>query len=75
MTSYYELMTDRIAFFSNRVDTYAKAKGFDNRSVVEHLHEISLRNGHDAVTAEIDQVVPNELHSSRMPAIRKEDVL
>jgi hypothetical protein len=75
MASYYELMTDRIVFFSNRVDTYAKAKGFDNKSVVEHLHEISLRNGHDAVTAEIDQVVPNELHSSRMPAIRKEDLL
>jgi hypothetical protein len=71
MADLHQLVETRSVFFANRVDTYARLKGFDNKTVVLHLVELANEYGTDAITGIIDQVVPADLHSSRMPAIRK----
>lgn len=66
-----ELVASRIAFFGNRVDAYAAAKGLTNKTVIPHLMDLALKKGTDQITNIIDEVVPAELHSSNMPPIIK----
>lgn len=72
MSESFDLIAKRSAFFANRVDAYARAKGLNNQTVVEDLQLIALEHGAKAVGRMVDLYVPNELHSSRMPGIRKE---
>ena len=62
-----ELINDRCQFFRKRVEAYAVLKGLDSVSVVNYLSQFARENGEAAITAEIDSVVPADLHSSRMP--------
>jgi hypothetical protein len=68
----HTIVRDRSTFFVDRVDTYARLKGFDNKTVVTHLLELAHVHGARKITGIIDEVVPAHLHSSRMPVIRKE---
>lgn len=72
MPELHELIRERSAFFANRVDTYAKAKGFSTSGVLAHLQDIAHRQGESSITGIIDAVVPPELHSSQMPPIIKQ---
>lgn len=75
MADLFNLVADRSAFFANRVDAYALAKGLSNLEVVADLQALSMIYGERAISGIIDQHVPAELHSSRMPIIRKEAAL
>ena len=73
MSSYYNRIAERSAFFAKRVEFYAKIEGLSNEGVVTKLQLISIKHGNQAVTKIIDLVVPEELHSSRVPNIKKKD--
>ncbi|HEY4148912.1 MAG TPA: hypothetical protein VGM41_08285 [Chitinophagaceae bacterium] len=72
MPKLHELVADRSAFFANRVDTYARRKGLCPRGVISHLQELAQLHGEKSITGIIDQEMPPELHSSKMPPILKQ---
>ncbi|MBC8053776.1 MAG: hypothetical protein H7Y13_11995 [Sphingobacteriaceae bacterium] len=67
----YTIITERCAFFKARVDFYANVMGLDHRQVVEHLMQITKYQGEAAITPIIDAVVPEYLHSSKLPELRE----
>jgi hypothetical protein len=69
MPDLHELVAERSTFFANRVDTYARLTGYNTKTVVQHLLQLSLEHGEQQITGIIDKVVPADLHSSKMPAI------
>ncbi len=75
MADFFTLVADRTAFFANRVDAYARSRNLNSQEVVADLQQLSLIHGNEAISGIIDKHVPDELHSSRMPAIRKEVAL
>lgn len=71
---YDHIIRARVIFHRDRFSAYIQAKGLTDQEGKEHLVVFAKAYGIERVAAEVDQYVPEDLHSSRMPEIGKEEI-
>jgi len=68
----HQLIEERCTFLRGRLETFKKIHNLEHDKMIAMLLDIRKTQGAEALTATIDQVMPAELHSSRMPDLFKE---